>query len=105
LVRTFSESYIGSRWVNFDVHLLILNWHGQIKPKDYVEMISCLKPNIWATLADEVPAWVSDKRNRTSVDRTLRWLDDCLALNPVMDTSCFSFLVIWIALFMNSWKF
>jgi hypothetical protein len=25
LVRTFSESYIGSRWVNFDVYLLILN--------------------------------------------------------------------------------
>ncbi|KAK2433176.1 queuine tRNA-ribosyltransferase catalytic subunit [Trifolium repens] len=55
-----------------------------IKPKDYVEMISCLRPNIWATLADEVPAWVSDKRNRTSVDRTLRWLDDCLALNPAV---------------------
>nr|KYP67898.1 Queuine tRNA-ribosyltransferase subunit QTRTD1 isogeny [Cajanus cajan] len=53
-----------------------------IKPKDYVEMISCMKPNIWATLADEVPAWVSDKRNKTSVDRTVRWLDDCLALNP-----------------------
>ncbi|KAJ1388020.1 tRNA-guanin [Sesbania bispinosa] len=55
-----------------------------IKPKDYVEMISCMRPNIWATLADEVPAWVSDKRNRTSVDRTLRWLDDCLALNPAV---------------------
>ncbi|PNX93967.1 queuine tRNA-ribosyltransferase subunit qtrtd1-like protein, partial [Trifolium pratense] len=55
-----------------------------IKPKDYVEMISCLRPNIWATLADEVPAWVSDKRNKTSVDRTLRWLDDCLALNPAV---------------------
>ncbi|KAL5148406.1 Queuine tRNA-ribosyltransferase accessory subunit 2 [Glycine soja] len=55
-----------------------------IKPKDYVEMISCMRPNIWATLADEVPAWVTDKRNKTSVDRTVRWLDDCLALNPVV---------------------
>ncbi|KAI4332367.1 hypothetical protein L6164_017282 [Bauhinia variegata] len=53
-----------------------------VKPKDYVEMISCMRPNIWATLADEVPAWVSDKRNKTSVDRTLRWLDDCLESNP-----------------------
>ncbi|XP_014520974.1 queuine tRNA-ribosyltransferase accessory subunit 2 isoform X3 [Vigna radiata var. radiata] len=53
-----------------------------INPKDYVEMISCMRPNIWATLADEVPAWVSEKRNKTSVDRTVRWLDDCLALNP-----------------------
>jgi queuine/archaeosine tRNA-ribosyltransferase len=105
LVRTFSDWIKVGGWIYFDVHLLILNSHGQIKPKDYVEMISCLRPNIWATLADEVPAWVSDKRNRTSVDRTLRWLDDCLALNPVMDTSCFSFLVISIALFMNSWKF
>ncbi|KAL8487179.1 hypothetical protein ACS0TY_023734 [Phlomoides rotata] len=49
-----------------------------IKPAQYMEMISSLKPNIWATLADEVPAWVSEKRNRTSVDRSLRWLDDCL---------------------------
>ncbi|KAE9595267.1 hypothetical protein Lal_00018903 [Lupinus albus] len=53
-----------------------------VKPKEYVEMISCMKPNIWAALADEVPAWVSHKRNKTSVDRTLKWLDDCLALNP-----------------------
>ncbi|XP_057436082.1 uncharacterized protein LOC130728592 isoform X2 [Lotus japonicus] len=58
-----------------------------IQPKDYVEMISCMRPNIWATLADEVPAWVSDKRNKTSVDRTLRWLDDCLALNSVKDNA------------------
>lgn len=39
-----------------------------------------MKPNIWVTLADEVPAWVSEKRNRASADRTLRWLDDCLTL-------------------------
>ncbi|PON59750.1 tRNA-guanine(15) transglycosylase-like [Trema orientale] len=52
-----------------------------IKPVDYVEMISCMRPNIWATLADEVPAWVSEKRNKTSVDRTVRWLDECIALN------------------------
>ncbi|KAJ7949742.1 Queuine tRNA-ribosyltransferase accessory subunit 2 [Quillaja saponaria] len=52
-----------------------------IKPTEYVEMISSMRPNIWATLADEVPAWVSSKRNRISVDRTVRWLDDCLALN------------------------
>ncbi|XP_008781986.1 queuine tRNA-ribosyltransferase accessory subunit 2-like isoform X2 [Phoenix dactylifera] len=53
-----------------------------VKPKEYMEMISSLKPNLWASLADEVPAWVSEKRNKTSVDRTLHWLDDCLALDP-----------------------
>ncbi|CAJ1978210.1 unnamed protein product [Sphenostylis stenocarpa] len=79
-----------------------------IKPKDYVEMISCMTPNIWASLADEVPAWVSDQRNKTSVDRTVRWLDDCLALNPVND---YVFLFYssrdmnCVSKFMNSWKF
>uniref|UniRef100_A0A2N9J1G6 Queuine tRNA-ribosyltransferase accessory subunit 2 n=1 Tax=Fagus sylvatica TaxID=28930 RepID=A0A2N9J1G6_FAGSY len=53
-----------------------------IKPVEYMELISSMRPNIWATLADEVPAWVSEKRNRTSVDRTVRWLDDCIALSP-----------------------
>ncbi|XP_052202464.1 uncharacterized protein LOC127808121 isoform X2 [Diospyros lotus] len=52
-----------------------------IKPSEYMEMISSMKPNLWATLADEVPAWVSAKRNKTSVDRTLKWLDDCIALS------------------------
>ncbi|RWV91708.1 hypothetical protein GW17_00045985 [Ensete ventricosum] len=46
-------------------------------------LIASLKPNLWASIADEVPAWVSGKRNKTSIDRTLRWLDECLALDPV----------------------
>lgn len=40
-----------------------------------------MKPNMWVTLADEVPAWVSEKRSKASVDRTMRWLDDCLTLS------------------------
>ncbi|XP_059449695.1 uncharacterized protein LOC132180771 [Corylus avellana] len=53
-----------------------------IKPVEYMELISSLRPNLWATLADEVPTWVSEKRNKTSVDRTIRWLDECIALSP-----------------------
>ncbi|XVF63374.1 hypothetical protein PTKIN_Ptkin09bG0082700 [Pterospermum kingtungense] len=53
-----------------------------IKPKEYMEMITSMRPQLWATLADEVPAWVSDKRNKTSVDRTIKWLDECIALSP-----------------------
>ncbi|CBI31361.3 unnamed protein product, partial [Vitis vinifera] len=53
-----------------------------IKPVEYMEMISSMKPSLWATLADEVPAWVSAKRNKASVDRTLRWLDECITLSP-----------------------
>ncbi|MBA0867363.1 hypothetical protein Goshw_029607 [Gossypium schwendimanii] len=47
-----------------------------------MEMISSTRPELWATLADEVPAWVSDKRNKTSVDRTIKWLDECISLSP-----------------------
>ncbi|KAL5993289.1 hypothetical protein ACLOJK_014213 [Asimina triloba] len=52
-----------------------------VKPAQYVELVSSLKPDLWASLADEVPAWVSEKRNKTSVDRTLRWLDECISLD------------------------
>ncbi|EAY77681.1 hypothetical protein OsI_32722 [Oryza sativa Indica Group] len=52
-----------------------------VKPSDYMELISCMKPNLWASLADEVPAWVTEKRNKVSVERTLRWLDACIALD------------------------
>ncbi|MBA0754123.1 hypothetical protein Gogos_005471, partial [Gossypium gossypioides] len=56
-----------------------------IKPVEYMEMISSTRPELWATLADEVPAWVSDKRNKTSVDRTIKWLDECISLSPGFD--------------------
>ena len=46
-------------------------------------MISSMKLNLWVSLADEVPAWVSTKRNRISVDRTVRWLDEFIKLTLV----------------------
>lgn len=58
----------------------------QIKPAEYVEMVSSMKPDMWVTLADEVPAWVSEKRNKASIARTIRWLDDCIALNLATKT-------------------
>ncbi|CAA6663916.1 unnamed protein product [Spirodela intermedia] len=56
-----------------------------VRPEKYMEIISSLKPNLWATLADEVPAWAVEKRNKASVERTIRWLDECIALDPVCD--------------------
>ncbi|XP_065848058.1 uncharacterized protein [Euphorbia lathyris] len=53
-----------------------------MRPTQYMQMISSMRPNIWATLADEVPAWVSAKRNTTSVDRTVKWVDECIAHSP-----------------------
>ncbi|CAN6311558.1 unnamed protein product [Urochloa humidicola] len=64
-----------------------------VKPSDYMELVSCMKPNLWASLADEVPAWATDKRNKISVDRTLRWLDACIALDPASGTNSFGFIV------------
>ncbi|XP_039125209.1 queuine tRNA-ribosyltransferase accessory subunit 2-like [Dioscorea cayenensis subsp. rotundata] len=64
-----------------------------ISPAKYMELISSQKPNLWASLADEVPAWVPEKRNKTSVDRTLRWLDDCLALDPASGSSMLGSIV------------
>lgn len=57
-----------------------------IKPQQYMEMISSMKPNLWVTLADEVPASVTEKRNKLSVDRTVKWLEDCIKLSSVNKT-------------------
>jgi hypothetical protein len=48
-----------------------------------MELVNACKPDLWASLPDEVPNWVAEKRNRLSVDRTLQWLDHCLSLQPV----------------------
>ncbi|ERM99654.1 queuine tRNA-ribosyltransferase accessory subunit 2 isoform X1 [Amborella trichopoda] len=64
-----------------------------VKPRDYMEIISSLKPNLWTSLADEVPSWVTEKRNRSSVDRTIRWLDDCIALDPAGGSSILGAIV------------
>lgn len=66
-------------WYHLSCHAIV-----QIKPAEYMEMISSMKPDISVSLADEVPSWVSSKRNKASVDRTLRWLDDCISLNVVI---------------------
>ncbi|KAI3882293.1 hypothetical protein MKW92_019289 [Papaver armeniacum] len=64
-----------------------------IKPSEYVEMVSSLKPNVWASLADEVPAYTSESRNKTSVDRTIRWLDECISLDQARGTSVLGAIV------------
>ncbi|KAL4559662.1 hypothetical protein LXL04_031805 [Taraxacum kok-saghyz] len=51
-----------------------------VKPLEYMKMISSMKPDLWVSLADEVHASVTVKRNKASVDRTIRWLDDCISL-------------------------
>lgn len=72
-----------------------------IKPVEYMEMISSMKPSLWATLADEVPAWVSAKRNKASVDRTLRWLDECITLSPVIGLEALGLERAWMSVLLS----
>ncbi|XP_071689690.1 uncharacterized protein [Rutidosis leptorrhynchoides] len=51
-----------------------------VKPVEYMKMITSMKPDVWVSIADEVPASVNAKRNKASVDRTIKWLDDCISL-------------------------
>jgi queuine tRNA-ribosyltransferase subunit QTRTD1 len=69
-----------------------------VGPVKYMEVINACKPNLWASLPDEVPAWVSEKRNRMSVGRTLQWLDHCLSLSTVCHiTLLYSFRAFHVA--------
>ncbi|GBG79549.1 hypothetical protein CBR_g29696 [Chara braunii] len=46
----------------------------------YMEVINAMKPDVAASLTDEILATSSAKRTIKSVDRSLRWLDSCLDL-------------------------
>ncbi|XP_021846461.2 uncharacterized protein [Spinacia oleracea] len=63
-----------------------------IQPAEYMKMISSLDPNWLVSIPDEVPAWVTEKRNKISVDRTIRWLDECINLKKT-DGSIFGAIV------------
>ncbi|XP_024538748.1 queuine tRNA-ribosyltransferase accessory subunit 2 [Selaginella moellendorffii] len=64
-----------------------------IGPAKYMELVNALKPNVWASIADELPTWVSQRRNKLSVDRTLQWLDKCLGLQSVGENTSFGTIV------------
>ncbi|KAL8144361.1 hypothetical protein V2J09_017393 [Rumex salicifolius] len=49
-----------------------------INPSEYIRMVNSLRPDWWVSLADEVPVSATEKRNKASVDRTVRWLDECI---------------------------
>ncbi|KAH9620487.1 hypothetical protein KSS87_004844 [Heliosperma pusillum] len=63
-----------------------------VKPVEYMKMISSMNPSWWVSIADEVPSWATEKRNKVSVDRTLKWLDECMELNKA-DGSVFGAIV------------
>ncbi|KVH98253.1 Queuine/other tRNA-ribosyltransferase [Cynara cardunculus var. scolymus] len=63
--------------------ILLTSSLDAVKPLEYMKMISSMKPDLWVSLADEVSASVTAKRNKAAVDRTIRWLDDCISLKSV----------------------
>ena len=45
----------------------------------YIEVVAALAPDYWLALPDEVPTQTSHRRAALSVQRSLAWLDRCLA--------------------------
>lgn len=74
---------------SFSMHLSffylgILNHHAlQVTTADYMNIVNAMQPDIWTSLPDEVPCSAGSKRNKLSIERTLRWLDQCIASQKV----------------------
>ena len=84
-------------------HMLSLQSHAglaTLTPSSYCDLIGSLQPDLYIALGDEVGASARPKRVRSSVDRTLRWLDASIAQHaqqqlpgpapcaPIMGGSC-----------------
>ncbi|GAX79060.1 hypothetical protein CEUSTIGMA_g6500.t1 [Chlamydomonas eustigma] len=52
----------------------------QVSPEMYMSVVEALQPDLFVTMADEITNDASKKKSKTSVDRTLKWLDECLEL-------------------------
>ncbi len=86
----------------FNTYSLIWVNMLQVGPVKYMEVNNTCKPNLWAGLADEVPAWMMEKWNHMSVGCTLQWLDHCLSLSTVCHiTSLYSFRAFYLAWLCN----
>ena len=86
-VVDFFSIFTFGQLLNFSFCLANVFMGRQVGPAKYMEVVNACKPDLWASLPDEVPSWVTEKRNRMSVDRTLQWLDHCLSLQPVCHIS------------------
>lgn len=51
----------------------------KISPEEYMNVVDALKPDLAVALSDEVAADVKTIRASASVDRSIAWLDRCLA--------------------------
>ncbi|TYZ62712.1 hypothetical protein PybrP1_008554 [[Pythium] brassicae (nom. inval.)] len=50
-----------------------------VSPREYMEVVRLLQPELVVPLADEIAASFGDNRQRVAVERSLDWLDACIA--------------------------
>jgi len=63
---------------------LLINTEGgrlAITPSLYMHMIKSLKPDFYASLSQDLAFHVSRKQTNKLVDRTTKWLDECIVLH------------------------
>ncbi|CAL8467578.1 g7116 [Coccomyxa elongata] len=76
-------AYGVQRWRSGSSDGIRINTHGghqHLSVSRYLEVVGALAPDYFAALSDEVPSVkVDHRRAAISVDRTLAWLDQCLA--------------------------
>ncbi|GIL71247.1 hypothetical protein Vretifemale_1850 [Volvox reticuliferus] len=64
-----------------EVHVSIHSGGHMVSPERYMATVAALKPDLFVSLCDEVPADAKAKRVATSIKRTAAWLDACLQLH------------------------
>jgi queuine tRNA-ribosyltransferase subunit QTRTD1 len=77
---TLHEYGVGKPSTNAAVYAVIHSGGQLVTPERYMAVIRAAQPDIFVGLADEVPGDAGRKRAALSVDRTLRWTDECARL-------------------------
>lgn len=60
-----------------------------VTPQEYCNFVSKMQPDLFSSLAYDLPWSQTRKRAKVSVDVSLKWLDQILTLNPNLKNSVF----------------
>ena len=73
-------------YYNFIIHINFI----QLNAEEFHKIQDAAQPDILAVISDEVGSDASNARSRKSVDRSLKWLSESLALrDPAVFLKCF----------------
>ncbi|WIA41169.1 hypothetical protein OEZ86_004784 [Tetradesmus obliquus] len=81
---TMAEYFSAKSSNNTAVYATLYTGGTQVTPERYMQAIAALQPDMYVALADEVPGDARPKRVGQSVDRTIKWLDECLQHHQAM---------------------